>query len=146
VGVRSDRRYRFNASRRDLWTALTRVDQYQAWWPWLRGFDGRAFADGEQWQCLVKPQLPYTLEFVIALDSVTDARHAHAQLTGDIRGWAELNLADDGSGSQIRLQSDLTARSGPARWVDSLMPPLARRGHDWVLDNGIRQFRAGSGV
>jgi hypothetical protein len=26
--------------------------------------------------------------------------------------------------------------------VGTLAPPLAARGHDWVLDNGIRQFRA----
>lgn len=146
MGVRSDRNYRFNASRRDLWKALTRVDEYQTWWPWLRSFDGRAFAAGEHWQCVVKPQLPYTLEFVIALDEVRDGAFAHAGLTGDIQGWAELTLADDGAGSEIRLRSDLTARRGPAKWLSTLVPPVASRGHDWVLDNGIRQFRAGSGV
>jgi hypothetical protein len=26
--------------------------------------------------------------------------------------------------------------------VGTLAPALAARGHDWVLDNGIRQFRA----
>jgi hypothetical protein len=44
------------------------------------------------------------------------------------------------------LQSDLSADSGLARLVGTIVPPLARRGHDWVLDNGIRQFRQGSGV
>ena len=142
VGVRSDRHYRFAVSRRELWAALTQVDRYREWWPWLRVFDGDAFAAGERWRCVVKPQLPYTLEFLIALDDVDEARSTHARLSGDIEGWAELTLGDDGQGSELRLRSDLSARSGPARWVGTLAPPLAARGHDWVLDNGIRQFRA----
>ena len=146
VGVRSDRRYRFSAPRREVWGALTRVDEYQTWWPWLRSFDGRRFATGERWECVVKPQLPYTLEFVIVLDEVGEETGARATLSGDISGWAELTLSDDGGGSALRLRSDLTARSGPARWIDAVAPPLARRGHDWILDNGIRQFRTGTGV
>ena len=146
MGVRSDRSYRFTASRHELWSALTQVDRYRTWWPWLRSFDGQGFAPGEQWRCVVKPQLPYTLEFVIALDLVKEAESARARLTGDIDGWAELTVDDDGSGSKLRLNSDLTARNGLARWVGTLAPPLATRGHDWVIDNGIRQFRQSNGV
>ena len=142
MGVRSDRSYRFTVSRHDLWDALTQVDRYRVWWPWLRSFDGQAFASREQWRCVVKPQLPYTLEFVIVLEQVKEAESARARLTGDIDGWAELTVDDDGSGSKLRLYSDLTARNGLGRWVGTLAPPLARRGHDWVIDNGIRQFRA----
>ena len=95
---------------------------------------------------MVKPQLPYTLEFTIRLDDVVDESSAHARLSGDIDGWAELTLSDESEGSALRLRSELTAKGGPARWVDALVPPLARRGHDWVLDNGIRQFRAANGI
>jgi uncharacterized protein YndB with AHSA1/START domain len=146
MGVRSDRHYRFGVSREELWAALTQVDRYRTWWPWLRSFDGHTFAAGERWRCVVKPQLPYTLRFVIELDDVDAARSTRARLTGDIDGWAELTLGDDGAGSELRLRSDLSPRNGPARWVGTLAPPLAARGHDWVLDNGIRQFRAGTGV
>jgi uncharacterized protein YndB with AHSA1/START domain len=146
VGVRSDRSYRFAASRHELWDALTQVDRYLSWWPWLRSFDGEVFAAGESWQCAVKPQLPYTLEFVIAIEVVKEAESARARLTGEIDGWAELTVGDDGSGSMLRLCSDLTARNGMARWVERLVPPLAKRGHDWVIENGIRQFRAATCV
>jgi hypothetical protein len=146
VAVRSDRHYRFAVSRRELWAALMQVDRYRQWWPWLRAFDGGAFAAGERWRCVVKPQLPYTLEFVVALVDVDEATSVHALLSGDIEGWAELTLGDDGRGSQLWLRSDLSARSGPARWVGTLAPALVARGHDWVLDNGIRQFRQSTGV
>ena len=80
-------------------------------------FDGVAFAAGEEWRCVVKPQLPYTLEFVIALDEVYAGESARARLTGELRGWAVLTLLDDGPNSRLRLQSDLTADSGVARVV-----------------------------
>ena len=146
MAVRSDRRYRFAANRREVWQAFTQVDQYRAWWPWLHRFEGAAFRTGERWECAVKPQMPYTLEFAIVLDEVVAETSTHARLSGDIAGWAALTLADEGTGSQLRLESELTARSGPARWLDVVAPPLARRGHDWILDNGIRQFRAATGV
>ena len=146
MAVRSDRRYLFSASRGELWNAFTDVERYRSWWPWLRAFDGRKFAAGERWHCVVKPQLPYTLEFEIVLDDVIELASAHASLTGDIVGVAELTLTDDGRGSGLRLRSELTAKGGPARWVDKVAPPVAKLGHDWILDNGIRQFRMGSGV
>ena len=46
--VESDRRYRFAVGPEELWSALTRVEDYQSWWPWLGQFDGRAFAAGER--------------------------------------------------------------------------------------------------
>ena len=146
MAVRSDRRYRFAVGRREVWQAFTQVDQYRRWWPWLHRFDGVEFRTGERWECAVKAQLPYTLEFAIELDDVAEDLSAHARLSGDIDGWAELTLTDEGTGSQLRLESELTARSGPARWLDAVAPPLARRGHDWILDNGIRQFRRATGV
>ena len=146
MAVRSDRRYRFTVGRRAVWDAFTQVDRYRAWWPWLHRFDGVAFEAGERWQCVVKPQLPYTLEFVILLDEVIEETTAHARLTGDIEGWARLELSATDVGSELRLQSELTAKGGPAKWVDTVVPAIARRGHDWVLDNGIRQFRQATRV
>lgn len=142
MGVRSDRHYRFVESRPAVWAALTAVDRYRDWWPWLRRFDGERFAAGERWACAVKPQLPYVIEFEIRLTAVTPETSAHAELVGDIGGWAHLELTDAGGGCDLNLVSDLTAASGPARLIGRLVPSLAAAGHDWVLGNGIRQFRA----
>ena len=40
MSIHSDRRYAFAASADEVWSALTRVDQYATWWPWLVQFDG----------------------------------------------------------------------------------------------------------
>ena len=139
--IRSDRRYPFDHERAGVWQALSRVDDYPTWWPWLKEFDGVRLAAGERWRCAVRPQLPYTLRFVIELTEVADTEHACARLEGDIRGWARITLTDYGRGSEVRLVSDLDATGGLAGLIDRLVHPLAAAGHDWVLDNGIRQFR-----
>ena len=142
VGIQSDRRYRFDQPRTALWDAFTQVERYREWWPWLRDFDGTRFVAGERWQCVVKPQLPYVLEFVIHLTEIEEAVAASAELSGDIDGWAAITLSDAGDGSELRLASDLVATAGVARVVGRFVPALASIGHDWVLDNAIRQFRA----
>ena len=140
--MQSDRSYRFHVDRASVWSALTDVERYPRWWPWLRRFDGEAFAVGERWCCVVSPPLPYSLRFELVLEEVLDREAASARLDGDIAGAARLTLRDVPGGCELRLVSDLAARGGMARLVDRVLPGLAARGHDWVLDDGIRRFRA----
>jgi hypothetical protein len=141
VTIRSDRRYHLGAGRAEVWSRLTRVDRYQSWWPWLEQFDGCAFASGATWQCVVKPQLPYRLRFEITLEDVVEGRRADARLQGDIRGGAQLVLVDSSDGCDLTLRSELEAVHGAARTLVRWMPWVASRGHDWVIDTGLRQFR-----
>jgi hypothetical protein len=144
MGVHSDRSWRFDAPPDVVWAAISDVDRYQQWWPWLRRFDAAAFATGERWRCTIKPQLPYQLRFDIVLEAVVDGESAAARLDGDLSGRAHLSLVADaaGDGCSLRLVSDLDAVGGPARMVSRFAPGLASAGHDWVLDRGIRQFRS----
>ena len=139
--VRSDRSYRFDVDRSTVWTALTDVDCYPRWWPWLRRFDGEAFSAGARWRCVVSPPLPYSLRFELVLEEVVEGAAARARLEGDIAGTAQLTLDDDSGGCELRLVSELAADSGMVGLVDRVVPWLAARGHDWVLDDGIRRFR-----
>ena len=142
MGIHSDRHYRFDQPRAVVWRTLAGVDRYREWWPWLREFDGVELAAGAHWHCLVKPPLPYSLRFEIALTEVDAPQRVQAELTGDIAGSAEIILDEVANGSALRFVSDLTGSSGLVGLVDRLARPLASFGHDWVLDNGIRQFRA----
>lgn len=142
MAIHSDRRFRFDATRPEVWDALARVDRYRCWWPWLHRFDGERLASGETWRCLVKPPLPYRVSFSITVTDVVEHQSASARLAGDIVGTATITAADDGAGCLLRLVSDLTAIGGPARHIGRFAPWLAATGHDWILDQGIRQFRA----
>jgi hypothetical protein len=141
VTIRSDRRYHLGAGRDHVWRALTSVERYRGWWPWLEQFDGTVFEAGATWECVVKPPLPYRLRFQITLDEVVEAEAARARVDGDIRGRAELVLTDDQPGCELALRSELEAARGAARTLVRWMPWVASFGHDWVIDTGARQFR-----
>ena len=142
MDVRSDRSYRFDASPEDLWAALTNVEDYRVWWPWLRRFDGDAFAAGERWTCVVQPPLPYSLRFDLTLDEVVEHERVAATVSGDIVGTAHLELTPDGTGSALALASQLAPANPMLRAIAVVARPVVRFGHDWVLDTGLRQFRA----
>ena len=139
--VRSDREYRFDASPAAVWEALGRVDDYRTWWPWLRRFDADGLATGARWTCTIRPPLPYALRLVVGIDDVEPPERITATVTGDIQGDASVDLAPDGDGCVVRLRSSLAPAGQPLRAVARLTPWLARFGHDWVLDTGLRQFR-----
>ncbi len=57
-------------------------------------------------------------------------------------GTATLELDDDDTGCIARLSSTLAPGNAALRLVSRLAAPVARFGHDWVLDSGARQFVA----
>ena len=142
VDIRSDRLFRFDIGRASVWAAMTRIDRYREWWPWLHGFDGTTFSEGVRWRCVVKPPLPYTLHFEVILVEVVDHDFVRARIEGDITGWAQLTAIDHGGASEFRLISELSPANGPLRLITRVARPVATFGHDWVLDAGVRQFRS----
>jgi hypothetical protein len=116
VRFESDRRYQLPVSPTELWAALTRLDRYQLWWPWLREFDAQLLAGDETWDCLVQPPLPYRVRFVVALEEVTAPTTVRASITGDVVGEARLDIVEQPDGSEARLVSTrVPASSSTAR-------------------------------
>ncbi len=123
-----------------MWAALTRVDRYRSWWPWLRELDADGFAVGERWRCTVQPPLPYRLRFALTLTSVEAPERVTADLDGDITGSARLTLTPVDRGCELRLTSSLAPTRAVPRFVTRAARPVAVWGHDWVLRAGIEQF------
>jgi hypothetical protein len=142
--VRSDRRYRFDVDSDTLWSAIESTDDYRRWWPWLRHLDAKGLIEGDTWECVVQPPLPYRLRFTISLDEVVPGRLAVATIGGEIEGDARLEIdpTADGDGCDARLVSHLSPVNGMLRRIARMARPIAQFGHDWVLDTGARQFRA----
>ena len=139
--IASDRHYRFPVGRDEVWAAITDVDGFRAMWPWLRRLDAMGLRAGDEWRCTVQPPLPYSLTFTLAIDAVVEHEHVAATVDGDITGAAEIGLHDTNDGCEVRLQSHLAPRSRFLQGVAFVAWPVARFGHDWVLDTGAKQFR-----
>ncbi len=136
----SARRLHLDADRRAVWETMSRVTEFSNWWPWLRHFDGAELVTGSVWTCVVQPPLPYSLRFTVALDQVLAPSVVHATVAVDVTGTASVALQEEGAGCLAVFNSCLSPHQGVLRMVAALAPPVARYGHDWVLDTGARQF------
>ena len=65
-----------------------------------------------------------------------------ATVSGDVVGRAVLTLHDTERGCTATLESSLAPGNTALRLVSRFAGPIARFGHDWVLDSGARQFIA----
>jgi hypothetical protein len=138
--VQSERRFHFDAEPADLWHAIGSVERYREWWPWLRSFDAAGLVAGDRWRCTVKPPLPYTVRFTVHLQEVVPVTQIVAAVTGDIEGRARLDIAPVEDGCTVHLRSGLAPANALLRVLATVGRPIARYGHDWVLDVGAGQF------
>lgn len=136
----SDRRYRFPVPPDRFWAAISATDRYRDWWPWLRVFDAEGLHAGASWRCAVRAPWRYTVRFRVALTIVEPPRLIDAHLDGDLDGTARLTIGADERGCAVRLTSTLSPSTRGLWLITSLARPIARRGHDWILDTGARQF------
>jgi len=142
VEIRSERRWGFDVGPATLWDAIAGVEDYRQWWPWLRRFEAKGLVTGDTWDCVVQPPLPYSIRFRVAIDEIEPERLVAATVSGDVTGHARLEIDERDVGCEARLVSSLTPGSGSLRLVAMLARPIARFGHDWVLDTGAHQFVA----
>jgi hypothetical protein len=76
-----------------------------------------------------------------SVDVRSDRRCSFSRPTPDVRhATVVLTPADDG-GCEIRLRSSLAPAARPLRSIIGRAPWLARFGHGWLIDRGVRQFR-----
>ena len=121
---------------------MASVDRYREWWPWLRRFDAVGLAAGDVWTATVQPPLPYRVSFDLHLTEVDAPRVVAADVTGDLEGSARLEVFAVDDGSELHFTSELCPTSSVLRAVARLGSPIARYGHEWVLNTGLDQFRS----
>lgn len=138
--VDSDRRYHFALPADSVWETLTRTEHYRSWWPWLRRFDPGPLAPGARWCCVVQPPLPYRVAFDLVIDEVRVGESVTATVEGGLCGDARLEVSDEPGGCALHLTASLAPADRFLRTVARFASPVARFGHDWILDTGFRQF------
>ena len=140
--ITSEHRYELPAPRAAVWDLISDMSAYRGWWAWLRVFDASGLTQGAEWRCQVQPPLPYLVRFRVHLEEVDAPRIVRARVSGDVVGTARLELDEDGAGCVATLSSTLAPGNSTLRLVSRLAGPIARFGHDWVLESGARQFIA----
>jgi uncharacterized protein YndB with AHSA1/START domain len=138
--ITTEHRYEIPVPRTAVWALISDVSAYQTWWSWLRIFDAAGLEKGEEWRCEVQPPLPYPVRFRVVIEETKKDALVRARVEGDVIGVATLQLEDHEVGCVATLASSLAPGNTTLRLVSRLASPVARFGHDWVLDSGARQF------
>jgi hypothetical protein len=141
--ITNERTYDLPADRDTVWKLINEVGSYRSWWTWLRIFEAQGMLVGDDWRCEVQPPLPYPVRFRLIIDEVSAPSFVRAHIEGDVIGTATLDLKQGEPGHcTVVLASALAPGNATLRLVSRLAAPVARFGHDWVLDSGARQFIA----
>ena len=137
-----DRSWTFAVTRDELWSRLSDTSSFSTWWPWLRAFDPVPIEEGATTCCTIGPPLPYVLTVELAVARVVDSESVDVEVNGDLCGPARLVLADAEGGSTARLHWRLEVQRPMLRMAATVGRPVLQWGHDWVVSNGVEQFRA----
>jgi hypothetical protein len=138
--ITTEHRYQLPVGSEASWALISAVDAYQGWWSRLRKFDATGLETGQEWRGAVQPPLPYAVRFRVRIEHVEAPREVRTRIEGDVVGTANLALEEHPEGCVARLSSSLAPGNSTLRPVSRLASPVARFGHDWVLDSGTRQF------
>ena len=72
---------------------------------------------------------------------VVAAEKIDASVTGDLKGWASLDLDPYEDGSSVWLQWELEPTQTPMRMLVRAARPLIMRTKDWAIDHALKSFR-----
>jgi len=137
-----DRSWTFAVPRDELWSRLSDTSSFSTWWPWLRAFDPVPIEEGATTRCAIGPPLPYVLTVDLAVAGVVESESVDVDVDGDLCGPARLVLGDADEGSTARLHWRLEVQRPMLRMAATVGRPILQWGHDWVVSNGVEQFRA----
>jgi hypothetical protein len=119
---------------------ISEVDAYHTWWSGLRTFEASGLAAGKAWRGQEPPPRPHPVRVRITIDHSEAPVMVRARITGDVVGTANLGLEDDADGCVACVSSSLAPGGATLRMVSRWAEPIARFGHDRVLDSGARPF------
>ena len=137
-----DRRWRFDVRACELWDAVSRIDDFPCWWPWLHGLRADGLHTGAVASFTVRPPLPYRLHVTVDVRDVEPERLVAVDIGGDVAGPARLEVRPVGDrASEARLAWTLELRRPALVRLERVARPAMVWGHDTVVALGVRQFR-----
>lgn len=141
--VRHDGEEIFALPPQELWPELTDLRRFERWWSWLREseLEPDEVASGSVLTFSIVSPLPYKLRCRVEFTEVISAERIDAVVSGDLKGWAELEIEPHEEGSCVWLRWELEPTQTPMRILVRAARPLIMRTKDWAVDIALRSFR-----
>lgn len=127
----------------ELWPEITDLERFERWWSWLKEarLEPDEVATGSVLTFSIVSPLPYKLRCRVEFLEVIDEQRIETVVTGDLKGWATLDLEPYEDGSCVWLQWELEPTQTPMRMLVRVARPLIMRTKDWAIDLALRSFR-----
>lgn len=132
--------WRLQAPRDQVWSALTRPDQWPQWWPQVRRVQtlkpGDANGVGSVRRFDWSTRLPYGITVDIDVLEVLPMEQLRGRSQGALSGEGIWLLREDGRHTDVTHVWRVTLQSGWMRWLAPLLAPLFRWNHAAVMRAG----------
>lgn len=136
-------RFQFTASRREMWDAVSSIESFEQWAPWLHNLelDGAWLEPGTTVSFDVVSPLPFRLHIAVELTDVEELEHIEADVREDIVGSGALRARDSGTGTEVELTWDVNPRSRALQTFLRLSAPFVRWTQDWAVRAAVAGVR-----
>ena len=136
-----DRTFQFEAPAEVVWQALSDVEQYPRFMPWLRHLEGEIARDAVV-SAVIQAPLPYRLHLSLTMREVEPQRRVAVDVGEDLVGPATFTLHPDGDGRcRVHLEWEVEAHERLLRRAGRYGRPLVMWAHDRVVASGFDRFR-----
>jgi hypothetical protein len=141
--VRHDGEEVFGLPPDELWPEITDVHRFERWWSWLRdaSLEPDEVASGSVLTFAIVSPLPYSLHCTVEFVEVIPEQIIKTKVTGDLKGWASLEIEPHDEGSIVWLRWELEPTQAPMRVLVRAARPIIMRTKDWAIDIALRSFR-----
>jgi carbon monoxide dehydrogenase subunit G len=126
-----------------LWPELIDVHRFEKWWSWLRDahLEPDEVVAGSVLTFAIVSPLPYKLHCRVEFVEVVPEESIQTIVSGDLKGWATLDIEPVEEGSAVLLRWELEPTQAPVRVLVRIARPLIVRTKDWAIDIALRSFR-----
>jgi len=133
----------FSLPPEELWPELTDAARFERWWSWLSDLrlDPDEVATGTVMTFRIVTPLPYSMRCRVEFTNVVPAEQIETTVTGDLEGWANLEVWPHEKGSSVILSWELEPTQRPFRLLMRAARPVIMRTKDWAIDIALRSFR-----
>jgi uncharacterized protein YndB with AHSA1/START domain len=130
-----DRTFFIGAPIEQVWSTTTSLTELENWWAWLKNFrvSDESLKVGTHFEFAVVTPLPYRLTIAATATEVVEPRLIRADIRGDLKGPAEIELAPVTGGTDVSLRWEVELMSRPLRIAALASKPLMVWGQDWAV-------------
>ena len=127
--------FHFEADRDTLWDAISAIDAFPRWAPWLHDLErqGPWPETGTVISFAVVSPLPHRMDLSVELTDVSPLNHIEARVGRDLEGHGRLSARELSDGTEVELTWSVMPRARILQTLLRLSGPFVRWTQEWAV-------------